>query len=78
MSSPIMRAPVSVLSPVLRRSFTVASPSPARVTLCQGTSTRDEVEYVEVAIDTGISNADKAVQVVVDGCDVGTAYDPQL
>ena len=71
-----MRAPVSVLSPVLRRSFTVASPPPAGVTLCQGTSTRDEVEYVEVATDTGISNADKAVQAVVDGCDVSTVCDP--
>ena len=71
-----MRAPVSVLSPVLRRSFTVASPPPVRVTLCQGTSTRDEVEYVEVATDTGISNADKTVQAVVDYCDVGTVYDP--
>ena len=72
MSSP----PVSVLSPVLRRSFAVTSPPPARVTLCQGTSTRDEVEYVEVATETGISNADKAVQAVVDGSDVGTVYDP--
>ena len=71
-----MRAPVSVLSPVLRRSFTVASPPAARVTLCQGTSTRDEVEYVEVATDTGISNADKAVQAVLDVRDVGTVYDP--
>ena len=71
-----MRAPVSVLSPVWRRSFTVASPPSVRVTLCQGTSTRDEVEYVEVATDTGITNADKTVQAVVSYCDVGTVYDP--
>ena len=32
-SSPVRQAPVSVLSPVLRRSFTVASPPPARITL---------------------------------------------
>ena len=75
-SSPVMRAPVFVLSPVLRRSFTVASPPSVRVTLCQGTSTRDEVEYVEVATDTGITNADKTVQAVVSYCDVGTVYDP--
>ena len=75
-SSPVMRAPVSVFSPVLRRSFTVASPPSVRVTLCQGTSTRDEVEYVEVATDTGITNADKTVQAVVRYCDVGTVYDP--
>ena len=71
-----MRAQVSVLSPVLRRSFTVASPPSVWVTLCQGTSTRDEVEYVEVATDTGITNADKTVQAVVSYCDVGTVYDP--
>ena len=74
-SSPV-RAPVSVLSPVWRQSFTAASPPAVRVTLCQGTSTRDEVEYVEVATDTGITNADKTVQAVVSYCDVGTVYDP--
>ena len=74
-SSPV-RAPMSVLSPVWRRSFTAASPPSVRVTLCRGTSTRDEVEYVEVATDTGITNADKTVQAVVSYCDVGTVYDP--
>ena len=76
MSSPVMRAPVPVLSLVLRRSLTVASPPPVRVTLCQGTSTRDELEYVDMATDTGIINVDKAVQAVVEHCDVDTVYDP--
>ena len=75
MSSPVIRAPVSALSPVLRRSLTVASPPPVRVTLCQGTTTRDELEYVEMATDTGIINVDKAVQAVVEYCDVSTEYD---
>ena len=75
MSSPVIRAPVSALSPVLRRSLTVASPPPARVTLCKGPSTRDELEYVEMATDTGIVSVDKPVQAVVEYCDVGTDHD---
>ena len=81
-SSPIPRAPNTVLSPIFRQFLlagpSASSPPPARVTLCQGTSTRDEVEYVDVATETGRVFSDKAVLAVVDCCDAVTAYNPPV
>ena len=81
-SSPIQRAPVTVLYPNFRQfldaGLSALSPPSAGVTLCQGTSTRDEVEDVDVATDTGRVFSDKAVLAVVDCCDAVTAYDPPV
>ena len=74
-SSPVARAPVSVLSPNLQRyldgEFAARSPPPPPpwVTVCHGTSTRDEVQQVDVAINTVCNSADVAVQAVVETID---------
>ena len=81
-SSPYQRAPVTVLYSNFRQfldaGLSALSPPPADVTLCQGTSTRDEVEDVDVATDTGRVFSDKAVLAVVDCFDAVTAYDPPV
>ena len=57
------------------------------MTVCQGTSTRDEVQHADVAVnaacdcsyasvDAGVSSADKAVQVAVETSDAFGLYDP--
>ena len=79
-SSPVARASVSVLSPNFHRyldtSVTPGSPPPApRITVCCGTSTRDEVQLVDAATDVVVVTADKGVQAVVEYCDVGTEHD---
>ena len=81
MSSPVARAPVSVLSPNIPRCLDTsvvprsASPAP-RIAVCRGTSTRDEVQFVDASIDACVSSVDKSVQAVVGLSDVSTVYDP--
>ena len=41
-------------------------------------STRDEVEYADVAVDAVCDHEDKAVLAVVESCNAGTSYDPLL
>ena len=81
-SSPVARAPVSVLSPNFQRyldgEFAARSPPPPRVTVCHGTSTRDEVQQVDVAINTVCNSADVAVQAVVETSDSSTVHDPPV
>ena len=81
-SSPVARAPVSVLSPNFQRyldgEFVARSPPPPRVTVCHGTSTRDEVQQVDVAINTVCNSADVAVQAVVETSDSSTVHDPPV
>ena len=48
------------------------------MTLCRGTSPRDEVEYADVAVDAVCDHEDKAVLAVVESCNAGTSYDPPL
>ena len=78
-SFPLSRAPVSVLSLNLRQVLdagpSAGSPPPARVTVCQATSMRDEVQYVDVATYTGCVFADKAVLAVAVCCDDGTVHE---
>ena len=81
MSSPVTRAPISVLSPNLQRyldtSAVSRSPPPApRIAISRGTSTRDEVQFVDVSVDVRVNTVNKAVQFVVKLCDSGTVYDP--
>ena len=65
------------------------NPPRPRVTVCQGTSTRDEVQHADVAvnavcdcpdasIDACVSSADKAVQVAVETSDAFSLYDPPI
>ena len=82
-SSPVSMAPVSVLSTNFQRyldsGLTARSPPPSpRVTVCHGTSTRDEVQYVDVAINAVHDSADVAVQAVVETSDSSTAHDPPV
>ena len=51
---------------------------PVRVTFCRGTSTRDEVEYVDVAINAVCAHEDREVVAVVGCCDAATTYDPPV
>ena len=82
-----------MLSPNFQRyleSGSVArSPPPPRVTVCQGTSTRDEVQHANVAVNTvcdcadasvdvRVSSADKAVQVAVETSDAFSLHDPPV
>ena len=92
-SSPVPGASASVLSPNFQRfleSGSVArSPPPPRVTVCQGTSTRDAVQHGDVAVNTvcdcadasvdvRVSSADKAVQVAVETSDAFSLHDPPV
>ena len=92
-SSPVPGASASVLSPNFQR-FLESGPvtrntPPPRVTVCQGTSTRDEVQHVDVAVnavcdcsdasvDACVSSADKTVQVAVETSDAFSLYDPPV
>ena len=91
--SPVTRAPVSVLSPNFQRylesGFVARSPPPPRVSVCQSTSTRDEVQYVDVAVnavcdcadvsvDACVSSVDKVVQTAVETSDAFTVHDPPV
>ena len=75
-------APVSVLSPNFQRylesGLTARSPPPPRVTVCHSTSTRDEVQHVDVAINAVCDSADVAVQAVVETSDSSTVHDPPV
>ena len=80
-SSPVARAPVSVLSPNFQRylelSPTLRSPRP-RVAVCRGTSTRDEVQFSEVAGNAVCDCDDKTVQAVMGSLDASTEYCPPV
>ena len=81
-SSPLLRPLFSVLSPTFQQFLdagtTADSPPHARVAISQGTSTRHEVQHVDVATCTDglLSFADRAVSAVVVSCTVATHYDP--
>ena len=92
-SSPVSMATVSVLSPNFQRyldsGLTARSPPPPRVSVCQSTSTRDEVQYVDVAVnavcdcadvsvDACVSSVDKVVQAAVETSDAFTVHDPPV
>ena len=77
------RGPVSVLSqtfqPYLDTGVAPRSPPPAlRIAVCRGTSTRDERQFVDASTDAIIITVDKAVQTVVEHCDVSTEQDPPV
>ena len=91
--SPVTRAPVSVLSPNFQRylesGFVARSPPPPRVSVCQSPSTRDEVQYVDVAVNAVcdcadvsvnacVNSVDKVVQAAVETSDDFTVHDPPV
>ena len=81
-SSPVARAPVPVLSPNFQRYLDLStaprSPPPRRVAVCRGTSTRDEVQFSEVAVNAVFDCDDKAVQDVMGSLDASTEYCPPV
>ena len=81
-SSSVARAPVSVLSPNFQRYLELSTaprkPPPLRVAVCRGTSTRNEVQFSEVAVNAVFDCDDKAVQVVTGSLDASTEYCPPV
>ena len=79
-SSPVARAPVSVLSPsfqrFLDRESTPQSPPPVRITVETGVSA--VVTPVDVAVDACVAVADQSVQAVVETGETSTEYDPPV
>ena len=80
-SSPVARAPVSVLSPsfqrFLDRESAILSPSPpVRVTVEAGVSA--VVTPVDVAVDACVAVVDQSVQAVVGTGETSTDYDPPV
>ena len=79
-SSPVARAPVSVLSPnfqrFLDRESAIRSPPPPRVTVDAGVSA--VVTPVDVAVDACVAVVDQSIQAVVETGETSTDYDPPV
>ena len=80
-SSPVARAPVSVLSPNFQRfldreSAIQSPPPPTRVTVEAGISA--VVTPVDVAVDACVAVVDQSVQAVVETGETSTDYDPPV
>ena len=80
-SSPVARAPVSVLSPSFQRFLDCEStpqspPPPVRITVETGVSA--VVTPVDVAVDACVAVADQSVQAVVETGETSTEYDPPV
>ena len=80
-SSPVARAPVSVLSPSFQRfldreSTPQSPPPPVRITVETGVSA--VVTPVDVAVDACVAVADQSVQAVVETGETSTEYDPPV
>ena len=80
-SSPVARAPVSVLSPNFQRfldreSAIRSPPPPPRVTVDAGVGA--VVTPVDVAVDACVAVVDQSVQAVVETGETSTDYDPPV
>ena len=80
-SSPVARAPVSVLSPNFQRfldreSAIRSPPPPPRVTVDAGVGA--VVTPVDVAVDACVAVVDRSVQAVVETGETSTDYDPPV
>ena len=75
-SSPVRRTPVSVLSPVLQRTFSVVSPRRPRLTIESGVNA--VVCCSDASLNACVDTVDKEVQAVVDTADGSTCYEPQV
>ena len=75
-SSPVRRTPVSVLSPVLQRTFSVVSPRRLRLTIESGVNA--VVCCSDASLNACVDTVDKEVQAVVDTADGSTCYEPQV
>ena len=80
-SSPVSRAPVSVLSPNFQRfldreSAILSPPPPPRVTVEAGVSA--VVTPVDVAVDACVAVVDQSVQAVVETGETSTDYNPPV
>ena len=80
-SSPVSRAPVSVLSPnfqrVLDRDSALPSPPPP-VRIAVETGVSAVVTTVDVAVDACVAAVDQFVQAVVETGETSTEYDPPV
>ena len=80
-SSPVTRAPVSVLSPNFQRFLDLESaarspPPPPRVTVDAGVNA--VVAHVDVAVNACVDVAEQTVQAVTETGDASTDYDPPV
>ena len=80
-SSPVMRASVSVLSPNFHRYLNASAsprspPPPPRVTV--DTAANAVVDCIDAAVDACVDTADKEVQAVIETADGSTSYEPQV
>ena len=75
-SSPVRRTPVSVLSPILQRTFSIVSPRRPRLTIESGVNA--VVCCSDVSLSACVDTADKEVQAVIETADGSTCYEPQV
>ena len=75
-SSPVRRTPASVLSPILQRTFSIASPRRPRLTIESGVNA--VVCCSDVSLSACVDTADKEVQAVIETVDGSTCYEPQV
>ena len=78
-SSPVMRASVSVLSPKFHRYLDASAsprspPPPPRVTV--DTAANAVVDCIDAAVDACVAVTDQSVQAVVETGETSTSYDP--
>ena len=78
-SSPVMRASVSVLSPNFHRYLDASAsprspPPPPRVTV--DTAANAVVDCIDAAVDACVAVTDQSVQAVVETGETSTSYDP--
>ena len=75
-SSPVRRTSVSVLSPILQRTFSIVSPRRPRLTIESGVNA--VVCCSDVSLSACVDTADKEVQAVIETADGSTCYEPQV
>ena len=75
-SSPVRRTSVSVLSPILQRTFSIVSQRRPRLTIESGVNA--VVCCSDVSLSACVDTADKEVQAVIETADGSTCYEPQV
>ena len=73
-SSPVRRTSVSVLSPILQRTFSLVSPRRPRLTIEPGVN----AVVSDVSLSACVDTVDKEVQAVIETADGSTCYEPPV